>query len=274
VNVELGVNGIRLGSALPMVFIGGPCVIESADHALLTAGALAEITNKAGIPFVYKSSYDKANRSSLSSWRGIGIYEGLAILQKVKKEIGVPVLTDFHTAAEAATAAEVVDILQVPAFLCRQTDILAAAGGTGKVVNVKKGQFMAPHDMKNALEKVRQAGNERVTLTERGTFFGYNSLVVDMTSLVVMASDGAPVILDAGHSVQRPGGLGHSSGGARGMIPALARAAVAVGVAGVFLETHPDPDHAPCDGPNMWPLDKLGELLDSLKRLDEAVKGR
>ena len=270
--VEIGSNGVVFGTGLPFVFIGGPCVIESEDHALQTAAALRDITAKAGIPFIYKSSYDKANRSSGSSFRGIGLEKGLAILAKVKKEIGVPVLTDFHSAAEAPEVGKVVDILQVPAFLCRQTDILAAAAATGKVVNVKKGQFMAPWDMKNAVEKVKQSGNPRVTLTERGTFFGYNSQVVDMTSLAVMASF-APVVFDAGHSVQRPGGLGHASGGAREMIPLLARAAVAAGVAGVFLETHPDPYRAPCDGPNMWPMDHLPGLLETLKRLDALVKG-
>jgi 2-dehydro-3-deoxyphosphooctonate aldolase (KDO 8-P synthase) len=271
-NVELGANGVVFGTSLPFVFIGGPCVIESEDHALKTAETLREIARKAGVPFVYKSSYDKANRSSVNSFRGIGIDKGLAILLKVKREIGVPILTDFHSAAEAAAVGEVVDILQVPAFLCRQTDILAAAAATGKVVNVKKGQFMAPWDMKNAVEKVKQSGNARVTLTERGTFFGYNALVVDMTSLAAMASDGVPVVFDAGHSAQRPGGLGHASGGNREIIPTLARAAVAAGVAGVFLETHPDPDKAPCDGPNMWPIDRLAALLETLKRIDGLVK--
>ncbi|MDH5509312.1 MAG: 3-deoxy-8-phosphooctulonate synthase [Nitrospinota bacterium] len=270
--VELAINSVSFGDDLPFVFIGGPCVIESEDHALRAAEALREITKKVGVGFIYKSSYDKANRSSADSFRGLGVEKGLNILQKVRREVGVPVLTDFHIVGDAAAVGEVVDIIQIPAFLCRQTDILTAAGATGKVVNIKKGQFMAPWEMKNAVEKVKRTGNEMVTLTERGTFFGYNSLVVDMTSLVEMASEGTPVVFDAGHSVQRPGGLGNASGGNRMMIPPLARAAVAAGVAALFLESHPDPDHAPCDGPNMWPMDRLAGLLSSLKKIDEMVK--
>ena len=271
--VQLGVNEVAMGDGLPFVFIGGPCVIENHDHALKSAEALKKIAAKAGIGFVYKSSYDKANRSSVSSFRGVGVEEGLRILAKVREEVGVPILTDFHSAGDAAMAGEVADIIQVPAFLCRQTDILEAAGATGKVVNIKKGQFMAPWDMKNAVEKVKATGNSRVTLTERGASFGYNTLVVDMTSMVEMGRDGVPVVFDAGHSVQRPGGLGHASGGNREMIAPLARAAVAVGVSAVFLETHETPDKAPCDGPNMWPVDKLPELLNSLINIDVIAKG-
>ncbi|MBI4665074.1 MAG: 3-deoxy-8-phosphooctulonate synthase [Nitrospinae bacterium] len=263
---------VQLGGNLPFVFIGGPCVIESEDHALFTAERLKKITREAGVPFIYKSSYDKANRSSIDSYRGPGLEKGLSILGKVREKVGVPVVSDIHTPEEATAAGEVLDVLQVPAFLCRQTDILVAAGKTGKVVNVKKGQFLAPWDMKNTLEKVRSTGNKRVTLTERGTTFGYNTLVTDMGGLSIMAGLGVPVIFDAGHSAQAPGGLGKSSGGKRELIPALARAAVAVGVAGVFLETHPDPDKAPCDGPNMWPMEELPALLESLKRVDGAVK--
>ncbi|MDH5478657.1 MAG: 3-deoxy-8-phosphooctulonate synthase [Nitrospinota bacterium] len=271
--VDLEYNNVVMGDELPFVFIGGPCVIESEESAMRTAQTLAEITRRVGVGFIYKSSYDKANRSSADAFRGPGVEEGLRILQKVRREVGAPVLTDFHIAGDAPAVGEVVDIVQVPAFLCRQSDILTAAGATGKVVNVKKGQFMAPWEMGNAVEKVRRTGNQRVTLTERGTFFGYNSLVVDMTSLVQMGAEGIPVVFDAGHSVQRPGGLGHASGGNRAMIPPLARAAVATGVAAVFLETHPNPDKAPCDGPNMWPMDQLADLLRMLKRLDESVKG-
>jgi len=265
-------GNITLGDDLPLVFIGGPCVIENEDHALDMATRIKTITGRVGLGFIYKSSFDKANRSSIDSSRGVGIDEGLRILEKVRTETGVPVLTDIHSPEEARLAGEVVDAVQVPAFLCRQTDILIAAAQTGKVVNVKKGQFMAPWDMVNVVEKIRRAGNDTVTLTERGSCFGYNNLVVDMPSLEQMAKTGAPVIFDAGHSAQRPGGLGRSSGGDRHIIPALARAAVAVGIAAVFLETHNDPATAPCDGPNMWPLAGLQELLESLIRVDSAIK--
>ncbi|MGK7346260.1 MAG: 3-deoxy-8-phosphooctulonate synthase [Candidatus Nitrospinota bacterium M3_3B_026] len=264
---------VRIGSALPFVFIGGPCVIESEESALAAAARLKETTAALGIGFIYKSSYDKANRSSMESFRGVGMDEGLRVLKKIRDELKIPVLSDVHSPEEAEAAGEALDVLQIPAFLCRQTDLLAAAGRTGKVVNIKKGQFMAPWDMKNAVEKVRAAGGERVTLTERGTTFGYNRLVVDMTSLYEMGRLGVPVIFDAGHSVQSPGGLGHATGGVREHIPVLARSAVAAGVAGVFLETHPDPASAPCDGPNMWPMDELKGLLSSLVKIDRAVKG-
>ena len=271
-NITVNPGGITVGNDLPLVFIGGPCVIENETHALATAGKIKQITGQVGIGCVYKSSYDKANRSSVSSWRGVGIEKGLRILEKVRNEIGLPVLTDIHSPGEADMAGEVVDIVQIPAFLCRQTDLLVSAGKTGKVVNIKKGQFMAPWEMANVVEKVKTTGNEKVTLTERGSSFGYNRLVVDMTSFHEMSKTGAPVIFDAGHSVQQPGGLGHASGGDSKLVPSLARAAVAVGISAVFLETHPDPANAPCDGPNMWPLDKLKELLESLKRIDATVK--
>lgn len=266
-------GSVTFGSGLPFVFIGGPCVIENEDHALNLAMKIKSITDSAGVPFVFKASYDKANRSSLSSFRGIGIDEGLEILGKVRAQTGAPVVTDVHSPEEAAIAGEVVDIVQIPAFLCRQTDLLQAAGKTGKVVNIKKGPFMAPWDMSNVVEKVRNSGNEKVILTERGSTFGYNNLVVDMAAISEMAKTGAPIVFDAGHSVQQPGGLGRASGGNRELIPSLARAAVAVGVSAVFLETHQDPDNAPCDGPNMWPVERLPELLASLKRIDLAVKG-
>ncbi len=270
-NVTIEPYGLTFGQESPFVFIGGPCVIEDRDHALFTAEKIAKVCAGVGVGFVYKSSFDKANRSSASSFRGVGIDEGLMILEKVKSEFGLPILSDIHTPEEANVAASVVDILQIPAFLCRQTDLLMAAGATGSAVNVKKGQFMAPWDMGNAVEKVRQGGGEKILLTERGTTFGYNALVVDMQGLPQMA-DFAPVIFDAGHSVQKPGGLGNASGGLRRMIPTMAKAAVAAGVAGIFLETHPDPDKAPCDGPNMWPIDQLGSLLTTLVAIDRIVK--
>jgi len=264
---------VTLGNDSPLVFIGGPCVIESEDHALLCAGKIKIITDKLGVPFIYKSSFDKANRSSISSYRGPGIDEGLRILEKVRAQFGVPVLSDVHSPEEATTAGTVLDALQIPAFLCRQTDLLVAAGKTGKMVNIKKGQFLAPWDMVNNVEKVRSTGNQKVTVTERGTTFGYNTLITDMGSLYEMGRTGTPVIFDAGHSAQSPGGQGKTSGGKRELIPVLARSAVAAKVAGVFLETHPDPDHAPCDGPNMWPIDGLESLLAMLVKIDRVVKG-
>ncbi|HEB73198.1 MAG TPA: 3-deoxy-8-phosphooctulonate synthase [Nitrospirae bacterium] len=271
-NISVDPGPVTFGSGLPLVFIGGPCVIESEDHALKLAVEIKKITEKAGVSFVFKSSYDKANRSSPGSFRGIGADEGLRTLEKVRAETGSPVITDIHSPAEAASAGEVVDIIQIPAFLCRQTDLLYAAGKTGKPVNVKKGPFMAPWDMVNVIEKIKQAGNDKVMLTERGASFGYNNLVVDMSSIYEMSKTGAPIVFDAGHSAQRPGGLGKSSGGDRNLIPPLARAAVAVGISALFLETHNDPDNAPCDGPNMWPVQKLSRLLDSLKRIDSTIK--
>jgi 2-dehydro-3-deoxyphosphooctonate aldolase (KDO 8-P synthase) len=265
---------IAIGSKRPLAFILGPCVIESRDHALKTASFLAEIGARRGIPLVYKSSFDKANRTSGSSFRGMGIEEAMPILEAVKRETGLPVTTDVHEREQCAIAAEVVDILQIPAFLSRQTDLLLAAAATGKVVNVKKGQFLAPWDMKNVAVKLDAAGASGVLLTERGTSFGYNTLVVDMRGLPIMAETGKPVIFDATHSVQQPGGRGESSGGQREYAPVLARAAVAVGVAGVFIETHEDPDNAPSDGANMIPLDQIDALVAELMAFDQIAKAR
>jgi 2-dehydro-3-deoxyphosphooctonate aldolase (KDO 8-P synthase) len=265
---------VVIGGKQPLAFILGPCVIESRDHALRTASFLAEIGVKRGIPLVYKSSFDKANRTSGSSFRGMGIEEAMPILEAVKRETGLPVTTDVHEREQCAIAAEVVDILQIPAFLSRQTDLLVAAAATGKVVNVKKGQFLAPWDMKNVAKKLDDAGAAGVLLTERGTSFGYNTLVVDMRGLPIMAETGKPVIFDATHSVQQPGGRGESSGGQREYAPVLARAAVAVGVAGVFIETHEDPDNAPSDGANMIPLAQIDALVAELMALDQIAKAR
>jgi 2-dehydro-3-deoxyphosphooctonate aldolase (KDO 8-P synthase) len=265
---------VTIGSKQPLAFILGPCVIESREHALKTASFLAEIGQRRGIPLIYKSSFDKANRTSGSSFRGMGIEEAMPILEAVKRETGLPVTTDVHEREQCAIAAEVVDILQIPAFLSRQTDLLVAAAATGKVVNVKKGQFLAPWDMKNVATKLDQAGASGVLLTERGTSFGYNTLVVDMRGLPIMAETGKPVIFDATHSVQQPGGRGDSSGGQREYAPVLARAAVAVGVAGVFIETHEDPDNAPSDGANMIPLTQIDGLIAELMALDHIAKAR
>lgn len=268
------IHNITVGNDQPFMLIAGPCQIESQDHALDTAERIKEITNELGIKFVYKSSFDKANRSSVSTKRGVGIKEGLEILNTVKHSLGVPILTDIHESWQAQEVADAgVDILQIPAFLCRQTDLLLAAGNTGKVVNVKKGQFLAPHDMKNVAEKIASTGNEHIMLCERGYTHGYNNLVVDMRSLPIMARTGYPVVFDATHSVQQPGGLGTVSGGDRAMVPFLARAAVATGcVAAVFMETHEDPDNAPSDGPNMIRLDDLSDILKELVAIDEIVK--
>ena len=252
--------------------IAGPCVIESEEQVLSIAAELKAITDELGIPFTFKASFDKANRTSLGGFRGPGIEEGLRILQKVKDAYGVPICTDIHEAWQAAPAAEVADILQIPAFLCRQTDLLLAAAKTGKCINIKKAQFLAAWDMKNCLDKVRQTGNDNVMLCERGTSFGYNTLVVDMTGLRVMKDMGVPVIFDATHSVQKPGGNGTSTGGNREYVEYLAKAAIAVGADGLFMETHPDPDHAKSDGPNMVPLNRMKELLQKLQRVYEAVQ--
>lgn len=267
------IAGISCGPEAPLLLIAGPCQIEGVDHALYCAEALAKMAAKAGMGFVFKSSYDKANRTSAMAARGVGMADGLDILAKVKDRIGVPVLSDVHLPEQCATAAEVLDVLQIPAFLCRQTDLLLAAAATGRVVNVKKGQFLAPWDMEHVAAKIIGAGNERLLLTERGTSFGYNTLVSDMRALPVMADFGHPVIFDATHSVQQPGGLGGSSGGQREFVPVLARAAVAVGVQGVFMEAHQDPDHAPSDGPNMVPLDEMPDILDTLVHIDAARRG-
>lgn len=251
--------------------IAGPCVIESEEQVMMIAGKMKEITDKLGIPYVFKASFDKANRTSINSFRGPGIEEGLKILKKVKDTYGLEICTDIHEPWHAEKAAEVVDIIQIPAFLCRQTDLLVAAAKTGKCINIKKAQFLAAWDMKNCVEKVRESGNDNVMLCERGTSFGYNTLVVDMTGLCVMKEFGVPVIFDATHSVQKPGGNGTSSGGNRQYVEYLAKAAIAVGVDGLFMETHPDPDNAKSDGPNMVPLDKMEELLVKLQKVYNSV---
>jgi 2-dehydro-3-deoxyphosphooctonate aldolase (KDO 8-P synthase) len=264
---------VRFGNTLPLSVIAGPCQLESRAHALEVAQALKEIADRLGIGLVYKTSFDKANRTSVSSARGIGLDEALPIFAEIRESFGLPVLTDVHEIDQCARAAEAVDVLQIPAFLCRQTDLLLAAAATGKAVNVKKGQFLAPWDMANVVTKLTSSGNDRVLVTERGASFGYNTLVSDMRALPILArTTGAPVIFDATHSVQQPGGKGTTSGGEREFVPVLARAAVAVGVAGVFIETHPDPDHAPSDGPNMVPLRDFEALIRNLMAFDALTK--
>jgi 2-dehydro-3-deoxyphosphooctonate aldolase (KDO 8-P synthase) len=266
------VAGVDIANDRPFVLIAGPCQIESLAHALEVAAALDEVSAATGVKVIYKSSYDKANRTSAGAARGVGMARGLAILAQVREQYGMPVLTDVHTEAQCAAAGEVVDVLQIPAFLCRQTDLLLAAGATGRAVNVKKGQFLAPWDMVHVAEKIAATGNENILLCERGASFGYNTLVSDLRALPIMARTGYPVVFDATHSVQQPGGLGAASGGQREFAPVLARAALAVGVAAVFIETHPDPDHAPSDGPNMIPLREMPALVARLKRFDELAK--
>lgn len=273
-NSSVTAGTVRFSNDSPIALIAGPCQMESRDHAFDMAGALKELCAKAGIGLVYKSSFDKANRTSLSGRRGMGLEKSLPVFADLKAEFDLPVLTDIHTAEQCAEVGEVVDILQIPAFLCRQTDLLLAAAATGRVVNIKKGQFLAPWDMKNVLAKVTGSGNSNVLLTERGVSFGYNTLVSDMRSLPIMAETGAPVIFDATHSVQQPGGQGGSSGGERRFVATLARAAVAVGVAGIFIETHQDPDNAPSDGPNMVRLDDMPRLIDTLMAFDVIAKSR
>ena len=268
----VAVGKVRFGNALPFSLIAGPCVLESRAHAFDMAGALKDITARLGVGFVYKTSFDKANRTSFRSARGIGLDKALAIFADLRERLGVPVLTDVHEPDQCATVADVVDILQVPAFLCRQTDLLVAAAKTKRAVNVKKGQFLAPWDMANVVEKITGAGNTNVLVTERGVSFGYNMLVSDMRALPTLAKIGAPVIFDATHSVQQPGGQGSSSGGDRQFVPVLARAAVAVGVAGLFIETHQAPNRAPSDGPNMMPLKEMGPLLERLLEFDALAK--
>ncbi|WP_062226300.1 3-deoxy-8-phosphooctulonate synthase [Aureimonas frigidaquae] len=270
--VEIG--NVTFGAALPLALIAGPCQMESRQHALDMAAALHEISQRLGIGLVFKASFDKANRTSLSAQRGMGLGAALPVFAEIKERFGLPTLTDVHTEDQCRAAGEVCDVLQIPAFLCRQTDLLLAAARTGKAVNIKKGQFLAPWDMRNVLEKVTSAGNAKAMVTERGTSFGYNTLVSDFRGLPVMAAFGAPVIFDATHSVQQPGGQGSSSGGQREFVPVLARAAVAVGVAGVFIETHEDPDRAPSDGPNMVPLDRFEELVAELMEYDALAKRR
>jgi 2-dehydro-3-deoxyphosphooctonate aldolase (KDO 8-P synthase) len=265
-------RGVAAGGGAPLVFIGGPCVIESEAHALKMAGALADATRRAGVPFVFKSSFDKANRTSVSSYRGPGLKEGLRILKAVKDAVGVPVLTDVHEPAQAEAAAETIDVLQIPAFLCRQTDLLLAAGRTGRAVNIKKGQFLAPWDLRHGIEKVLSTGNDRVLVTERGTSFGYGNLVVDYRSLVILRGFGFPVVMDATHAVQLPGGAGDRSGGDPAFIPGLARAAAAVGIDALFCEVHDDPASALSDGANALALPLLEPLLRSVIAIDRAAR--
>jgi 2-dehydro-3-deoxyphosphooctonate aldolase (KDO 8-P synthase) len=269
------VGAVRFGNKLPLALIAGPCVLESRAHALEVASALKEIAARAGVGLVFKTSFDKANRTAAKSARGVGLQAALPVFAEIRGKLGLPVLTDVHTAEQCAPVAAAVDVLQIPAFLCRQTDLLVAAAKTGRAVNVKKGQFLAPWDMKNVVDKITGAGNRKVLVTERGTSFGYNTLVSDMRALPILArTTGAPVIFDATHSVQQPGGQGTSSGGEREFVAVLARAAVAVGVAGVFIETHPDPDQAPSDGPNMVPLRDMEALLRQLVEFDRLAKRR
>lgn len=268
---DVKIGGLTVGNDRPLLVIAGPCQLESLDHAQMIAGAMAEACAAAGAQFVFKASYDKANRTSLSGQRGLGMEAGLKVLAAVRA-MGLPVLTDVHDAGQAREAATLVDVIQIPAFLCRQTDLLLAAGETGAVVNVKKGQFLAPWDMANVAAKVASTGNDRILLTERGVSFGYNTLVADMRALPIMARTGYPVIMDATHSVQQPGGQGNSSGGQREFAPVMARAAVALGIAGVFIETHEDPDRAPSDGPNMIPLAQMPALVASLMGFDRLAK--
>jgi 2-dehydro-3-deoxyphosphooctonate aldolase (KDO 8-P synthase) len=271
-NATVTVGDVRFGNHLPITLIAGPCQMESREHAFEIAGSLKQICAGLGIGLVYKSSFDKANRTSLGGKRGIGLDKAMTVFADIKAELGLPVITDVHTEEQCATVAEVVDMLQIPAFLCRQTDLLIAAARTGKVINVKKGQFLAPWDMTNVLAKVTESGNANVLLTERGASFGYNTLVSDMRSLPIMAAMGAPVVFDATHSVQQPGGQGGASGGQREFVETLSRAAVAVGVAALFIETHEDPDNAPSDGPNMVPLGEMPRLLETLMAFDAVAK--
>jgi 2-dehydro-3-deoxyphosphooctonate aldolase (KDO 8-P synthase) len=271
-NTTVAVGGVKFGNTLPLALIAGPCALESRTHAFDMASALKEIAAKLGVGFVYKTSFDKANRTSAASARGLGLDKALAIFAELRAKLGIAVLTDVHEPDQCAVVAEAVDVLQIPAFLCRQTDLLTAAARTGRAINVKKGQFLAPWDMSNVVAKITAAGNANVLVTERGVSFGYNTLVSDMRALPILAKIGAPVIFDATHSVQQPGGQGTSSGGERAYVPVLARAAVAVGVAGVFIETHQDPDNAPSDGPNMIPLKDLAPLLMRLMEYDALAK--
>lgn len=272
-NATVKLGNIEIANDKPFTLIAGPCQLESRDHAFDMAGAIQEITKRLGIPFIYKTSFDKANRTSGHAQRGMGLERSLPIFEDIRREFGVPVLTDVHERDQCAEVGSVVDVLQIPAFLCRQTDLLEAAARTGKVVNVKKGQFLAPWDMKNVVNKVVEAGNPNVMATERGVSFGYNTLVSDMRAIPIMKEQCAcPVVIDATHSVMQPGGQGTASGGDRRMVPVIARAAVAIGVAAVFMETHQDPDHAPSDGPNMVKLSDLEKLLSTLKKFDELAK--
>jgi 2-dehydro-3-deoxyphosphooctonate aldolase (KDO 8-P synthase) len=271
VHIEID-KGVIMGNDLPMVLIAGPCQMESRDHALEMADALSGLTKALNVPFIFKSSFDKANRTSLNSKRGMGLEKALPIFQEIKNHVGCPVLTDVHSAEQCKLVSEAVDILQIPAFLCRQTDLIIAAAKTGKVINVKKGQFLAPWDMNNIIDKIEKSGNRQILLTERGVSFGYNTLIVDPRSIPMMARTGYPTVIDATHAVQQPGGLGDSTGGDRAFAPVIARSAVSNGVAAVFIETHQAPDHAPSDGPNMIPLDHMAGLINILKQLDFIAK--
>jgi len=271
-NPEIEIGPIRIGGRQPLALIAGPCVIESPEDTLAIAAALKELTTRLAIPFIFKASYDKANRTALSAYRGPGLKDGLAVLARIKRELHVPVLSDVHALNEVAAAAEVLDVIQIPAFLCRQTDLLLAVAATGKPVNVKKGQFLAPWDVANVVEKIISTGNRRVLLTERGVMFGYNNLVVDFRAIPILQQTGCPVVFDATHSVQLPGGAGQSSGGQRQFAPVLARAAVAAGADAVFMEVHPEPDRALCDGPNSLRLDMLPPLLAQLKAIHELAR--
>jgi 2-dehydro-3-deoxyphosphooctonate aldolase (KDO 8-P synthase) len=271
---HISIGNVAVGNDLPLVLIAGPCALESRQHALDISGRLKEMAKKLGVGLIYKTSYDKANRTSNNSPRGLGLLDALPIFSEIRDMIGCPVLTDVHEPAHCGPVAEAVDVLQIPAFLCRQTDLLVAAGRTGKAINVKKGQFLAPWDMANVVKKITDTGNEKVMVCERGASFGYNTLVSDMRSLPIMAKTGCPVVFDATHSVQQPGGQGATSGGERQFAPVLARAAVAVGVAAVFMETHQDPDNAPSDGPNMIPLKQLSGVVETLLDLDRLAKAK
>ncbi|WIF33189.1 3-deoxy-8-phosphooctulonate synthase [Lentibacter algarum] len=268
----IDINGVKIGGKEPFALITGPCQLESLDHARMMAERIAEACAPTKTGFIFKASYDKANRSSISTKRGLGMEEGLTILSKIREEFGCPILTDVHDAHQCAPAGEAVDVIQIPAFLCRQTDLLLAAGETGAAINVKKGQFLAPWDMGNVAEKIASTGNERIMLCDRGTSFGYNTLVSDFRGLPIMAATGYPVVFDATHSVQQPGGQGTTSGGQREFAPVLARAAVAVGVSALFIETHEDPDNAPSDGPNMIPIEEMKALIGNLARYDSISK--
>ena len=269
---HVSIADLTLGNDMPLTLIAGPCVMESRDHALETAHAIKEIADRVGVGLIYKTSYDKANRTSLDGARGVGMKSALAVFAEIRETFGLPVLTDVHAPDQCGPVAEVVDVLQIPAFLCRQTDLLMAAAATGRAINVKKGQFLAPWDMANVVEKIRRSGNDSVMVCERGSSFGYNTLVSDMRALPILARTGCPVVFDATHSVQQPGGQGTSSGGQREFAPVLARAAVAVGVAAVFIETHPDPDRAISDGPNMISFEQLPEVVEVLLRFDRLAK--
>ena len=271
-NHKVKCSNFEIANDKPFTLIAGPCQLESEEHAINISTELKKITSQLGVNFIYKTSFDKANRTSLKGKRGLGLDKSLPIFDKIKKEVGVPVLTDVHTAEQCSTVANHVDVLQIPAFLCRQTDLLIAAAKTGKIINVKKGQFLAPWDMSNVIKKIEESGNKNILITERGASFGYNTLVSDMRSLPIMTKFGFPIVFDATHSVQQPGGMGEKSGGQREFVPHLARAAIAVGVGAIFIETHEDPDNAPSDGPNMVPLNEIKPLLKKLTEIDKIIK--